>query len=280
MHKIKHLVFSGGGPNFLFEYGALKKSHHDQIWSYENLDSIYGTSSGAILGLIVLLQLNWDHVDEYLIKRPWEKVFHISPSLLFQFYENKGLFGSHLFSQILQPLLKSADLDCEITLTELFTRFPIPFHVYSTSLNSFQTVCVNYLTYPNITIINAIQMSCSIPPLFAPIQINDEWFFDGGLLSNYPLKFCESDKETIMGITHMPVEEKNISISNILDYIFTIINKIIHAFNHNSSLLPGTEIKIKMKSMNLQFWKEAICSSETRKKMIEEVEYSLHQNLV
>ena len=74
---IKHLVISGGGPNILTLYGALKNLNQNDYWTIENIKSIYGTSAGSLIGLFIILNLEWEELDNYLIKRPWNTVFKI-----------------------------------------------------------------------------------------------------------------------------------------------------------------------------------------------------------
>ena len=73
---IKHLVFSGGGPAGLVLYGAAKQLHN-VYWNINNIKSIYGTSIGAYIGIIISLGYEWDVVDDYLIKRPWNNILNI-----------------------------------------------------------------------------------------------------------------------------------------------------------------------------------------------------------
>ena len=87
---IKHLILSGGGPIGLVEYGALKYLTKQNIISYNNIESIYAVSIGAILGLIYILNLEWLWVDDFIIKRPWKKLFKISYTKLL--YE-KGIIN-------------------------------------------------------------------------------------------------------------------------------------------------------------------------------------------
>ena len=49
---IKHLVFSGGGPAGLVLYGAAKQLNN-VYWNLKNIESIYGTSIGAYIGIII-----------------------------------------------------------------------------------------------------------------------------------------------------------------------------------------------------------------------------------
>ena len=55
MQKIKHLVISGGGPSGLLTYGAASYLARQGFWSIENIESIYGCSIGAYMGVVFSL---------------------------------------------------------------------------------------------------------------------------------------------------------------------------------------------------------------------------------
>ena len=55
MTIVKHLVFSGGGPIGMVEYGALKYLTEKKFIEYKNIESIYSISVGGIIGLIYIL---------------------------------------------------------------------------------------------------------------------------------------------------------------------------------------------------------------------------------
>ena len=50
---ITNIVISGGSVAGLTFYGALKESNKKKIWEYKNIESIYGTSFGSILGFLI-----------------------------------------------------------------------------------------------------------------------------------------------------------------------------------------------------------------------------------
>jgi predicted acylesterase/phospholipase RssA len=73
---IKHLVIAGGGPYACYiYYGILKESQKQGLWDIKNIKSIYGTSAGAILAVLLSLKYSWETMDNYVIKRPWQNVF-------------------------------------------------------------------------------------------------------------------------------------------------------------------------------------------------------------
>ena len=72
---IKHIVICGGGPTGFLSYGALKRLHEKEIWNKKDIETIYGSSIGGVMGILINLAHSWEALSDYLIKRPWIKVF-------------------------------------------------------------------------------------------------------------------------------------------------------------------------------------------------------------
>ena len=108
---IKHIVINGGGPTGLLCYGALKCLFENEFIHLDNIQSIYGTSAGAIIATLVLLKYDWNTLDDYLLKRPWNKVFKLEPDHFFEMYNSKGLFQFDLVKELLKTIINCQGLD-------------------------------------------------------------------------------------------------------------------------------------------------------------------------
>ena len=89
---INHIILCGGGPIGIVQYSILKYLNLKNHWKYDDLISIYSTSIGSIIGLIILLNFDWDTMDDYVIKRPWEKIFNTNLNDYFNLMYTKGFF--------------------------------------------------------------------------------------------------------------------------------------------------------------------------------------------
>ena len=72
---IKHIVISSGGPAGHMMYSILRTLNVKGVWNMKDIKSIYGSSIGSYIAIILALRYDWDVIDDYLIKRPWEKIF-------------------------------------------------------------------------------------------------------------------------------------------------------------------------------------------------------------
>ena len=74
---IKHLVISGGGPIMVQVLGAIQNLEKNNFIDMKNIESIYGTSAGAIVGILICLKFDWETINDYIIKRPWNSIIKL-----------------------------------------------------------------------------------------------------------------------------------------------------------------------------------------------------------
>jgi predicted acylesterase/phospholipase RssA len=200
---IKHLVISGGGPLGLRYLGALEHLEQKDFWKLDNIESIYGTSVGAIIGAFICLNYDWETLNKYIIERPWHDAFKVNPKQIFDSYYNKGLFDKKLAEIIFKPLLEAKDLSLNITLKEFYEFSKIDLHIFTFELHKFQTVELTHTLNPDIGLLHALTMSSSLPGIFMPTIVDNCCYIDGGIMCNYPLTQCLRDhtnKDEILGI--------------------------------------------------------------------------------
>ena len=170
---IKHLILAGGGPIGFVEYGALKYLASTNIINYNNIESIYAVSIGAFIGFIYILNLDWLWVDDFLIKRPWNKLVSFSYTNLL--YE-KGIVTRAVVINALEPLFLTKNIPLTITLLEFYNLTKIEFNIYACNFTSLQQKKFNHITTPNIMLVDALYVSLAIPLIFAPLIIDDCFF--------------------------------------------------------------------------------------------------------
>ena len=189
---IKHIVISGGGPTGLLSYGVVKHLAQQGFWSHDTIETIYGTSVGSLIGAMVCLKHDWPTLDDYIIKRPWEKVI-VDSLEMFELFSCKGVAKLKLLDDIMQPLLESKDLTLAVTLREFYEHSRISLNIFTVELNAFKKVQLSHTTHPDLPLMDAIKMSSCMPMLFQPIVRDGCCYIDGGIMVNYPLRECLED---------------------------------------------------------------------------------------
>lgn len=229
---IKHLVISGGGILGFSYYGILKESNKQKLWMYKDIQTIYGTSVGAILATIICLQYDWQILDEYLLNRPWQKVFHYDLNAILNCIQTNGIYSRTLTEKIFNPLLLGKNIPINVNMVDFYQKTKIELHIMITDVNNFKVVDISYKTHPNWLLIDAIHASSSIPILFQPICIENILYCDGGFCTNYPIDECIQNGATpneILGINSEWINNEDIDITmfSLFDYVVYLLNKIL-----------------------------------------------------
>ena len=268
---IKHLVISGGGPTMVNSLGCIHHLVEEQIIDIEKIETVYGTSAGAIVCALICLKFDIETIYDYIIKRPWHNIFTINARDIFDAYTKKGIFGIKTFEKCFKPLFDAKDLSLDITLKEFYEYSKIELHVFSFEINDFTLEDISYLTHPTLPLIHALLMTCSLPVLVTPMCINDKCYTDGGIVCNYPLKYCiESGKneDEILGIKNQ-YDDNNTnrldSESTLLDFIMNFLFKSIYSLSIDKDTPNiNNEIICKTPLISIKEFKISLSSIEKR----------------
>lgn len=272
---IKHLVISGGGPIMIQILAAIQELEQNNYLTMDNIESIYGTSAGAILAVIFSLKFDWTTINDYIIKRPWQDVFAIKVQNILDSYTKKGIFDLKTVEKCFKPLLDAKDIPLDITLSDFYNLTKIDLHMFAFEINEYKIVDISHKTYPELQLLMAIQMTCSLPVLMTPVFIDNKCFIDGGVGCNYPLNFCiESGRNTdeILGFKNKYSDENQIinRDSTLLDYILNFLFKAVFSVQNNYAQ-PHIKNELICDSSYLSFdtLRNAISSSEIRKNLFD-----------
>ena len=278
MSLIKHLVLSGGGPIVFQTIGIIQHLEKSKIYDRLNLKSIYGTSSGAIVGLFICLGYDWDVVNKFMIDRPWQNLYNIGSDELYNGFKQCGFFNRDIFIKSYKSLFEAKDLSIDITMKELYNHTKIDYHLISFELNYLQMTDISHETYPDLKVIDAIHMTSCLPIFFTPVFIENKCFIDGGIVLNYPLGLCVEkygNVDEILGIRHIYTnndEDKNITHNTtIFEYLLNIFYKLLKNIskeNKSEVYKIKHEILCYEKHMTLNLILTTLKSSENRNELL------------
>lgn len=279
--EIEHLVLSGGGVAGVIEYGILKHLIEKNNLDMQKVKSIYGTSIGSWLATCFSLNYDMNTLDDYIIKRPWDKIVSVSYENIFYIFSNKGVFNEELIRESFKPLFEAKDISIDATMLEFYNKTKKELYFYTTDVNSFTVEELSYIKTPDLPIIKAVTMSCAIPILFTPIEYNESIYIDGGFMNNYPLKNCvERNPEAtnkILGIrfSHNFIKDRHYSIgqgSDFIKYLLVLMRSILAKLANDNvrdcTIENEILIPIDKEELNLKGFNVILSSAEEKKKLI------------
>lgn len=273
---IKHLVISGGGPSGLQTISAIQELEEKNFLDTKNIESIYGTSVGAIIAVIIALKYDWETINDYIIKRPWKDVFQIKVENILESYTKKGLFDIKTFEKFYKPLFDAKDIPLDITLKDFYELTKIEINMISFEINEYKIQNISYKTYPNLAVIKAVQMSSALPILITPVFMDNKCFMDGGVACNYPLNFCiDSGKlpDEIIGFKNKyPDKRSDINDdSTLLDYVLHFLYKsVFNVQNNYVQPVIKNEVICDTEYLSLDKLKNALNNVEIRRELFKE----------
>jgi len=278
---IKHIVISGGGPAGLISYGSLRKLHNHGLWKLDDIESIYASSSGSLIAVIIALGYEWNILDDYFVDRPWDVAFADINTGIIDIICSKGLDGIKLNKVCTDSLFKCKNLSENITLKELFEYTHINICLTATDINANYTLTgeiLSHTTYPDMPVVQAVASSCALPLVFKPVFVNNRCFIDGGLIHNYPLQLCIDNTGCNMDDILAIHNTKRSATPNHINESSTFMEYVLQLIRKGHTTIDSTKVQPIIKHtvmsgsnvFNISYWLDAIYKREFRIELIEQ----------
>lgn len=178
------LVLSGGGMNgLLLELGFLKRIRESPLW--ERIGWIYGTSAGALSGVMATLD-RLEDMEAFVLELRPEETFR--PNRLWQTPLN-GLHDYVLPETIAERLAPIEELAGDIATSPmelLVTVTDVTDDVLPDEVHAYERVYSSRTT-PVDVMARAVLASAAISALVLPLRVGDVIGTDGGWVRNFPL---------------------------------------------------------------------------------------------
>ena len=192
------LCLSSGSINGIAFIGILEYLEKINYINMLSFESYVGTSCGAILCFLFSIGYSLSEIKYFILHFNLNLLKESLFSNILNLWYNCSIYSGtkliYLFSQLLNNKLNMVD----ITFLEHYEITHTKLNIIGTNLNKNREVLFNYEKTPNMSVILALRITCSIPFIFTPVQYNDEVYVDGAIVNHFPIKYC--DIETTLGI--------------------------------------------------------------------------------
>ena len=214
-----NLVLSGGGIKGLIHLGALKALNEKNL--LKNIKNYAGSSIGSFIALLLCIGYNYNDILVICFKIDFKKFYNIDN--IFDFFENYNILSFKPLEKLLYLLIQTKFKKKNITFKELFNLTEKTLHINAININSSDIVTFNYINSPDINIVDACIASCSIPFIFPPKKINNNYYIDAFVREPFPIRIFEEDLNNTIGIFFdSPIEYQKYDISSFQKYIMKI----------------------------------------------------------
>ena len=196
------IVLSGGGMNgLLMELGFLRRLREDPLW--ERLGWVYGTSAGALSGMMAVRD-RLDELEEFVLELRPDETFR--PNRLWQL-PFTGLHDYALPDTIAERLVPietlaeeaaASPVELVVCVTDVRDGDLDEHHAYERTYSSRST--------PPAVMAQAVLASAAISALVLPLRVEDVIGTDGGWVRNFPLGHAYDNPavQEIVGFRYVP----------------------------------------------------------------------------
>jgi len=225
------VVIGPGGMGFYAFLGSVA------CIGLENIDEVSGSSAGAILGLFICSGKTLEETLDFCFSVNLKELATVS---IMSLVTNFGLISHSPIKKVLKSFL--GDLKFKDLSKKLY--------VTSFCVNRSTTEYFSVDTHPDMSVIDAVCMSISVPFLFETTKYNTYTYMDGGTRESIPvMAFIDKDPDSVLiirresNVVHVP------EITSIKSFIQTLVNVVIQSAEDIKTL--SKEIFIDTGDLNI-----------------------------
>ncbi len=243
--QIDSLVFSGGGAKGLAYAGVIDELEHRGI--LKDIKIVAGASAGAIIALVFGLGYNSGETIEIIKNTNFAKFLDCKGGVdLNEVLQNPlkhplgvAYLGERLIAtgalcdglvarEFLIKLIENKDISKNINFKQLFNRTGIELNIVCCDVSRKQTIVHNHKNSPNLSVLDAVHTSMSIPLIFKPVDLYHDGTtgVDGGTTDNYPLDIVPNPLGFILTTKEQLMKPTFTKIKWAFDYIIAMIEML------------------------------------------------------
>lgn len=212
MRKTKYLVIGPGGLGFFALLGVYSSIEQELT----SVQEISGSSAGAILALFISLGFSSQEILDLSLDI---NIKELAKYNIKSFLEHYGLIEHIHIKQKLIELCKK-----DITFSEL----PKKLYIAAFNVNIGKTCYFSRDTHPNMSVIDAVCMSISVPFLFSSYKWENNIYIDGGTIELFPAgPFLNRKRDEVLVIKTLSNTTYN-DVSTFKDFVNSIVTSTLN----------------------------------------------------
>ncbi len=256
--QIESLVFSGGGAKGLAYAGVVDELGRRIILT--DIKRVAGASAGAIIALIFGLGYTPKEIIKIIKNTNFAKFLDckggvdlnavlqnplkhpIGVAYLGERLITTGALCDGLFArEFLAKLIENKQISRDINFNQLFNHTGIELNIVCCDVSRKQTLIHNHKNSPDLSVLDAVHTSMSIPLIFKPVDLYHDGTsgVDGGTTDNYPLDAVSKPLGFILTTKEAVIKTRFTKIKGPFDYIMGMIEML--AASHNNEIFSKQE---------------------------------------
>lgn len=248
--KIENLVFSGGSTKGLSYIGVLTALR--EYGMLTDIKEVVGTSIGGLMGLFIVLKFRPEDLIEFITPLDFNNLHGINSDSIITLVNDYGLdrgdnitvffklFIEYCFPYLVGEKISKRRKPEDITFMDLWDYNPIKLtlvgsRVYSSNV---KTEFYNYVETPQMSVLEALKITTSIPPIFCPVKGDNCHLLDGGLTNNFPIDYFDQKgddnkiEKTLGFLCNDELNNQSNQCQNVIELYKSIISFLINRDTH------------------------------------------------
>ena len=256
--EIDSLVFSGGGAKGLAYAGVVDELGQRGILS--NIKKVAGASAGAIIALVFGLGYSPEEIIKIIENTDFAKFLDCKGGVDLNLVLQNPLkhpigvayLGGRLIAtgalcdglvarEFLTGLIENKEISRTINFEKLYEHTGIELNIVCCDLSRKQTIIHNHKNSPDLSVLDAVHTSMSIPLIFKPVDLYHDGTtgVDGGTTDNYPLDAVPNPLGFILTTKKEVMKTTFTNIEGAFGYIMGMIETL--SASHNNEIFSKQE---------------------------------------
>ncbi len=182
------------------------------------ISQIAGSSAGAIIAALYGAGYGVKELKEIVFKKDFTEFKEsICPIRLIR---NFGLYTGKNFLAWIDKLLAQKGV-------KYFKDLKLSTNIITAKINSKEKRIFSPYQTPKVEVAKTVRMSVGIPIFYTPYSFAENYYVDGGVVNNFPLRLFKNSKHPTIGFMITDLEDCSQKINNLFQYISNLVKMMI-----------------------------------------------------
>lgn len=259
MNKVfTSIVISGGAMKVLTAIGCIKYLEERNMVQY--LRNFVGTSAGALMCFFLVLGFKSNDIIDFLSKHLNDPTINaLDASQFLNILTDYGITDGNNFMELFKRILHSRTRLEDITFMDLAKMTAKNLVICVSNLTDEKYEFLSVDTTPNMSVLLALRITCSIPLIFNPVFHNDKLYLDGALYNNFPINyFKDATLKDILGIniSFSDYKKSDTILEYLLFMVFSLITKVCKNNSETYDCDVNNVVMINIDKVKWIYWDE------------------------
>lgn len=197
MPKYKNLIFSSGSIRGLSYIGCIKSLDERKI--LEGIETYVGVSAGSMISLLLYLEYSYEEIRGLVVGLDFEMLKNISGEHILEYFSKFGIDDGKKMRRLVELCIEKKGNDPNMTFGEAFKRYKKKLIVIGCCLNTQSKEIFSHEYTPDVSIVEAIMISISIPFYYTMREHDGRQFVDGAIVNTYPIDMFKDELDCTLG---------------------------------------------------------------------------------